>query len=103
MATPGLMGLMGKGLESNSQRGRRCLQSQDHVDQLDDLFCEGSSKTCTRLIMVLMGFRNHISIVAESVRGIYDEWARTYTGKHTERLERFDVETQDVLLANWKK
>lgn len=53
--------------------------------------------------MVLLGFRNHIDIVEKSVRRMYDEWARTYPGKFTERLERFDIETQAVLLSNWKK
>ncbi|KND90453.1 hypothetical protein TOPH_05025 [Tolypocladium ophioglossoides CBS 100239] len=82
------------------------LESQGDMDQLQKLVSDSefrSSKTCTRISMLLSSFRSHINLVAESVRTMEDEWARTYSGKYSERLERFDVDTQDALLENWTR
>ena len=53
--------------------------------------------------MLLLNFCSHIEMVAKSVRKMYDEWERTYPGKHTQRLERFGIDTQETLIGNWKK
>ncbi|KAJ6440133.1 Lariat debranching enzyme [Purpureocillium lavendulum] len=80
------------------------LSDQADMDRLNEVIakdCHDSAATCSRLILVLMGFRNHIEAVVDSVNKMHDEWARTYSGRHTERLERFDVETQEAVLDNW--
>ncbi|KND86542.1 hypothetical protein TOPH_08833 [Tolypocladium ophioglossoides CBS 100239] len=82
------------------------LESQDDFDQLEKPVSDsssGRSKTCTRIMMLLSSFRNHINLVAESVRKMEDEWARMYPGKYSGRFGRFDVNTQDTLLENWTK
>lgn len=53
--------------------------------------------------MLLLNFRYHFETVVKSVQQMYGEWERTYPGEHTERHERFTIETQKTLLANWKK
>ncbi|KAL3959305.1 hypothetical protein ACCO45_007467 [Purpureocillium lilacinum] len=82
------------------------LSCQTDIDQLDELIshnCAQTAVTCSRLILVFMGFINHINMTADSLKDMRDEWARTYPGTGTERLERFDVETQEVLLENWDR
>lgn len=53
--------------------------------------------------MLLLNFRYHIKTVVKSVKQMYSEWEKTYPGEHTQRHERFTIETQETLLANWKK
>ncbi|UNI19500.1 hypothetical protein JDV02_005682 [Purpureocillium takamizusanense] len=81
------------------------LSCQNDIDQLNELVtqhCTPSAITCSRLVLLLMGFMNHIDMVADSLKDMRDEWARTYPGQDTERLERFDVKTQEILLKNWE-
>lgn len=73
------------------------------MDELISHNCAQTAVTCSRLILVFMGFINHINMTADSLKDMRDEWARTYPGTGTERLERFDVETQEVLLENWDR
>ena len=82
------------------------LDSQRDVPRLDQLLSDTtheSSRTCSKLILLLNSFRSHIDIVVESISNVIEEWSKTYPGKYTVRLERFDVETQEVLPQNWKK
>ncbi|KAJ6438218.1 alpha-glucosides permease MPH2/3 [Purpureocillium lavendulum] len=81
------------------------LDSQRDVPRLDQLLSDTtneSPRTCSKLILLLTSFRSHIDVVADSVRDTSEEWSRTYSGRYTARLERFDVDTQEALLQNWK-
>jgi hypothetical protein len=60
-------------------------------------------KSYTTILQLLHFFRREIMAVCRSLRRMHMAWARTYVGKHSEMLDRFDRDTQCVLLENWDK
>lgn len=81
----------------------------DHLaaeDSLDTPLFDTSLERCktySTLLQLLRVFRKHISVVPASVQSMQGQWAKTYQGRYSDRLERFDPGTQEALLDNWEK
>jgi hypothetical protein len=61
------------------------------------------SETYFAVLQTLSVFRRQIAVAPRSLRRMFEEWSRAYKGRFSDRLDRFDKETQVALLLNWEK
>lgn len=46
-------------------------------------------------------FRKHMAQIPRSIQKMRNEWERAYEGIYSERLDRFDKQSQASILRNW--
>ena len=67
------------------------------------MFDDKLAKAYFTTVQLLKIFRKHIDVVPQSLYGMRQEWERTYPALDADLLERFNEETQAILLKNWDR